>query len=156
MFLGVLEYIKTPHGEIVKPRQKQLSQKLCKLDAQHNAIGIAVNDLVDESKQLAVLDIQPVLSLKQIVLNILEIMVYIHGQAIECVLLWRGKDVLLDNLVEEMRASPLGTSRTVERNLGSQFILTGVHGCMLNDMIANRQLIDYAMLGFFNRLGLIV
>ena len=55
-----------------------------------------------------------------------------------------------------MRATPLGTSWTVERNLGSQFILTGVHGCMLNDMIANRQLIDYAMLGFFNRLGLIV
>ena len=156
MFFGVLEYIKTPHGEIVKPRQKQLPQKLCKLDAQHYAVGIAVNDLVDECKQLAVLDIQPVLSLEQIVLNILEIMVYIHGQAIECVLLWRGKDVLLDNLVEEMRATPLGTSWTVERNLGSQLIFTGVHGCMLNDMIANRQLIDYTMLGFFNRLGLIV
>lgn len=156
MFFGVLEYIKTPHGEIVKPRQKQLPQKLCKLDAQHYAIGIAVNDLVDESKQLAVLDIQPVLSLEQIVLNILKIMVYIHGQAIECVLLWRGKDVLLDNLVEEMRATPLDTSWTVERNLGSQFILTGVHGCMLNDMIANRQLIDYAMLGLFNQFGLIV
>lgn len=156
MFLGVLEYVETPHGEIVKPRQKQLPQKLCKLDAQHNAIGITVNDLVDESKQLAVLDIQPVLSLEQIMLNILEIMMYIHGQAIECVLLWRGIDILLDNLVEEMRATTLGTSWTVERNLGSQFILTGVHGCMLNDMIANRQLIDYAMLGFFNRLGLIV
>lgn len=84
MFFGVLKYIKTPHGEIVKPRQKQLPQKLCKLDAQYNAIGIAVNDLVDESKQLAVLDIQPVLSLEQIVLNMLEIMMYIHGQAIEC------------------------------------------------------------------------
>lgn len=81
---------------------------------------------------------------------------YIHGQAIECVLLWRGKDVLLDYLVEEMRSTPLGTSWAVERNLGSQLIFTGVHGCMLNDMIANRQLIDYAMLGFFNRLGLIV
>lgn len=55
-----------------------------------------------------------------------------------------------------MRATPLGTSWTVVRNLGSQLIFTGVHGCMLNDMIANRQLIDYAMLGFFNRLGLIV
>ena len=156
MFFRILEYIKTPHGEIVKPRQKQLSQKLCELDTQHYAVGIAVNDLINESKQLAVLDIQPILSLEQIVLNILEIMVYIHGQAIECVLLWRGKDVLLDNLVEEMRATPLGTSWTVVRNLGSQLIFTGVHGCMLNDMIANRQLIDYAMLGFFNRLGLIV
>ena len=84
MFFGVLKYIKTPHGEIVKPRQKQLPQKLCKLDAQHYAVGIAVNDLVDECKQLAVLDIQPVLSLEQIVLNMLEIMMYIHGQAIEC------------------------------------------------------------------------
>ena len=84
MFFGVLEYVETPHGEIVKPRQKQLPQKLCKLDAQHYAVGIAVNDLVDECKQLAVLDIQPVLSLEQIVLNMLEIMMYIHGQAIEC------------------------------------------------------------------------
>ena len=129
---------------------------MCKLDAQHYAVGIAVNDLVDECKQLAVLDIQPVLSLEQIVLNMLEIMMYIHGQAIECLLLWRSIDILLDNLVEEMRATPLGTSWTVERNLGSQLIFTGVHGCMLNDMIANRQLIDYTMLGFFNRLGLIV
>ena len=89
-------------------------------------------------------------------LNILEIMMYIHGQAIECVLLWRSKDVLLDNLVEEMRATTLGTSWTVERNLGSQFIFTGVHGCMLNDMIANRQLVDYAALGLLNQLGFIV
>ena len=89
-------------------------------------------------------------------LNILEIMVYIHGQAIECLFLWGGIDILLDNLVEEMRASPLGTSRTVERNLGSQLIFTGVHGCMLDDMITNRQLIDYAMLGLFDLLGLIV
>lgn len=81
---------------------------------------------------------------------------YIHGQAIESVLLWRGKDVLLDNLVEEMRATPLCASWTVERNLGSQLIFTGVHGGMLNDMIANRQLIDYAVLGLFNQFGLIV
>ena len=156
MFFGVLEYIKTPHGEIVKPRQKQLPQKLCKLDAQYYAIGIAVNDLVDESKQLAVLDIQPVLSLEQIVLNILEIMMYIHGQAIESVLLWRGKYILLDNLIEEMRATPLGTSWTVERNLGSQLIFTGVHGCMLDDMITNRQLVDNAVLGLFYEFDFIV
>ena len=89
-------------------------------------------------------------------LNILKIMMYIHGQAIECVLLWRGKDVLLDNLVEEMRATPLGTSWTVERNLGSQFILTGVHGCMLDDMIANRQLVDNAVLWLFYEFDFIV
>ena len=83
-------------------------------------------------------------------------MMYIHGQAIECLLLWRGIDILLDNLVEEMRATPLGTSWAVERNLGSQLIFTGVHGCMLNDMIANRQLVDYAALGLLNQLGLIV
>ena len=55
-----------------------------------------------------------------------------------------------------MRATPLGTSWAVERNLGSQLIFTGVHGCMLNDMIANRQLVDYAALGLLNQLGLIV
>lgn len=55
-----------------------------------------------------------------------------------------------------MRATPLGASWTVKRNLGSQLIFTGVHGGMLNDMIANRQLIDYAVLGLFNQLGLIV
>lgn len=55
-----------------------------------------------------------------------------------------------------MRASPLGTSRTVEWNLGSQFILTGVHGCMLDDMITNRQLIDNAVLWLFYEFDFIV
>ena len=62
----------------------------------------------------------------------------------------------IDNLVEEMRATPLGTSWTVERNLGSQLIFTGVHGCMLNDMIANRQLVDNAVLWLFYEFDFIV
>lgn len=149
----VLQDVEAAHGEVVEPSQKELPQELGQLDTEHHAVGVAVNDLVDEGKQTAILDVTTILALQQAMVYAHEVVVYVEGKAKLRLLLRRREYVLLDDAIKIMGATATCARRAVPVDSGSQPVLHREGGCVLDDMVSYGQLVDRASLGSGDDLG---
>lgn len=143
--VGVLENVEASECQVIEAGEEELTQELGELDAEHDAWIEAIDHLVDEGEELAVFDLAAIFTFEKSVVYALKIMVNIHGQAVEGILLWRVEDVSLDKIIEIMGALALGTSRTVAVECLAKVILYRLQGSVLDDVVDNGQLVDLAM-----------
>lgn len=85
--VGVLENVEASERQVIEAGEEELTQELGELDTEHDAWVERVDHLVYEGEELAVFDLAAIFTFEERMVYALKIMVNIHGQAVEGVLL---------------------------------------------------------------------